>query len=346
MIKKAGIIILLFLLILPVISTAQRWKRMRYEVVYGVGASNFLGELGGADRIGTNYFRDLEMAMTRPVVSLGLRYRIVKWLALKGSLTYARINGDDRLTQEVSRNYRNLSFRSPIVEFEVRLEPAIIKEQAGRRYRLRGVKGKRWLMINTYPIIGIAAFYFNPKAKYQGKWYSLQPLITEGQGIFPTRKKYSRFGVSIPVGIGFKYGLNRRYSIGLEYGLRKTFTDYLDDVSTTYVHPDFIRAEVGGKEGELAAILADRSDGSQPGKTAAGQQRGDPSDKDAYMFAIVSLNYKFNWKRRRRKERKRKERGKKRKRGGKRVEKKEERREERGKEEKRRRGKREEGRRK
>lgn len=300
------IVFLLLILLIPLLSSSQRWKRVRYEFSFGLGASNFLGELGGANQIGTDYFRDLEISMTRLVVSVGLRYKLDKWLAGKACLTYARISGDDKLTTEESRNYRNLSFRSPIIEFAVQIEPSIIKEQAGHRYRLKGVKGRKWKMVNTYPFIGIAVFYFNPKAKYQNKWHSLRPLSTEGQGFFPTREKYSLIQISIPVGIGFKYGFSRMWGISLEYGIRKTFTDYIDDVSTTYISPNYFTTEFDEKKSNLATALANRgdndkgADGSSPEKTAPGQQRGDPSDKDSYMFAIFSLNYKFKWKKRRR----------------------------------------------
>ena len=92
----------------------------------------------------------------------------------------------------------------------------------------------------------------------------------------------------IPVGIGFKYTLDRSWGVGLELGIRKTFTDYIDDVSTTYF--DF--ANYSGAD-PLSAQLSDRSNGSDPNITAPGAQRGDPRENDSYMFAIFSLNYKL-----------------------------------------------------
>jgi hypothetical protein len=50
---KWGVIILILCFITSNLTFSQsssRWKRMRYEVFYGLGATNFLGELGGADR--------------------------------------------------------------------------------------------------------------------------------------------------------------------------------------------------------------------------------------------------------------------------------------------------------
>ncbi|MGQ9846683.1 MAG: DUF6089 family protein [Bacteroidales bacterium] len=262
---------------------------MRYEIFYGLGAANFLGELGGANREGTNFVRDLEISMTRPVFSLGFRYRIKETISTKTMLSYGWLRGDDKLTLEKFRHYRNLAFRSPIVEFSNQFEYSIIREKQGHRYNLRRVRGLKGFKTNTYFFVGFGVIYFNPKNKYNGKWYALQPLGTEGQGLVPTRKKYSRISMCIPYGIGFKYGLNRRLNIGLEFGARKTFSDYLDDVSTTYFDNQMIREA----RGDVAAYLADPSDGTHPNWTAAYQQRGDAKDKDSYMFLIINLTYKL-----------------------------------------------------
>ena len=296
--QKFALILLILSTLLSERVTGQGWKVMRYEVSFGLGGSNYLGELGGADQIGTNQFKDLELTMTRYVVSAGLRYRLQEWLYLKGSLSMGMLSGDDQLTQDPSRNYRNLSFKSPIYEFAVQIEAAFKTERLGAIYNIPGVRGRRWYSLNIYPFVGIAGFYMNPKGEYNNIWYALQPLTTEGQGEFETREKYSRFQLAIPIGLGFKYGFNRRWSLSFEYGLRKTFTDYIDDVSTTYVHEDFIAN--GASVNKQAAIgLANKGDGglgqngSSPSQTAPGAQRGDPHDNDSYMFAILSINYRF-----------------------------------------------------
>ncbi|PKP17964.1 MAG: hypothetical protein CVU05_14540 [Bacteroidetes bacterium HGW-Bacteroidetes-21] len=262
---------------------------MRYEMFYGLGATNFLGELGGANREGTNFVRDFEVNMTRPLVQVGIRYRALETIAIKTTLSYGRLKGDDALTGEQFRSNRNLHFRSPLVEFSTQLEYSIIKERTGHRYNLRRVRGIKGFKTNTYFFVGVGGFWFNPRAKYDGKWYSLQPLGTEGQGLVPTRPKYSRVSVCIPYGIGFKYSVNRRWNVGLEFGTRKTFTDYIDDVSSTYYDNTLIQQE----RGDVAAYLADPSVGP-PNWTAAYQQRGDTKDKDAYMFLSINLTYKLH----------------------------------------------------
>ncbi len=279
--------------ILPGVMNAQRykqrWKAYRTEVHFGAGPSNFLGELGGANQIGTNYLKDLEISQTRLSLSGGLRYKLSQMFSLNTKITYGKLSGDDNLTKEFFRSYRNLNFKTNIWEASTNLEVAFIREQVGHRYRLHGVRGQRGFEMSAYGFIGIGAFYFNPKGQNNGTWVKLRDLGTEGQGITSTRKKYSNVQVCIPLGIGFKYSFDRRWGIGLEYGIRKTFTDYIDDASKTYYNNNTLLLE----NGALAAAMADKSSKEFPYITAAGEQRGDPRDKDSYMFAIISINYKL-----------------------------------------------------
>lgn len=290
-------LLLSLILITPLLMQAQmssqRWKAYRYEVDFGIGVSNFLGDLGGADQIGTHWMKDLEMSQTRPAIAAGIRYRLTPWLAIHPHLTYAKVAGDDKLTEEFFRNHRNLNFKSNIWELNTNLELYFLKEQVGHRYKLRGVRGSRGFEFSGYGFVGIGLFHFNPKGEYEGEWHELQPLGTEGQGLVPSREKYKRTQVCIPMGIGLKYTIDRRWGISLEYGLRYTFTDYIDDVSKTY----YDRDALAQYNGTIAAALSDKSTpyytNNNPETNNAGNQRGDPTHRDAYMFAVVSINYKI-----------------------------------------------------
>lgn len=293
MIRKLTITALLLLVLAPSVMQAQRWKRYRYEFSFGIGASNFLGELGGANQVGTHYLKDFEWSMTNFAASVGLRYKLSNYFALNSHLTYGRISGDDILTEEPFRRTRNLSFFSNIYELNVNFEAAYQEEKVGRIYRLRNHRGgKLGYEIYTYAFVGVGIFYFDPKAIYQGNTYRLQPLGTEGQGWDPAKSKYNLVQFCIPLGFGFKYTLDQTWGVGLELGVRKTFTDYLDDVSTDYF--DFSTAPGNGDP--IAAILADPSDHSRteyPATTVPGAQRGNPKENDTYMFAVFSINYKI-----------------------------------------------------
>lgn len=295
---KKLVLFLLFLSFSTVALQAQRKKTRfldRSETVYGLGFSNFLGELGGRDMIGTNGIRDLEMILTRPSVHLGFRYRKNPILSFKLNLIYGMVAGRDSLTKEPFRRNRNLSFRSPIFETSLQAEISVLQLKSTKsRYVLRGVRGKSGIDLNIYVYGGIGGFYFNPKAKLGGKWWALQPLGTEGQGIAASREPYKRIQACFPVGLGFRLPLSdKNWTIGFEYGVRLTTTDYIDDVSTTYFSPTLISQ----KYGPVAAQLSNRSNPSSPDyiplSAATGQQRGDPTDKDSYMIGTITLTYRL-----------------------------------------------------
>ncbi len=291
--KKIFTFLFLLMIMLPALVNAQRWKRQRYEFSVGAGVTNFLGELGGANQIGTHYFRDLEFSQTRLAAALGLRYKLSNYFAVNTHLTYGRVSGDDKLTTEKFRHTRNINFFSDIYEWSLNFEGAFQQEQIGHRYRLKKVKGLKGYELYTYLFAGVGVFYFNPKAEFQGQTYNLRDYNTEGQGYVPTRKKYSTIQLCIPLGIGFKYTIDRQWGVGLEFGIRKTFTDYIDDVSTTYIDLSQYQSGEQYDVGQFLANPSDRSDAEAGRITAPGQQRGDPRYKDSYMFAVFSLNYKI-----------------------------------------------------
>lgn len=264
--------------------TLTHWRKMRHEVTLGFGSTNFLGDLGGADQYGTHFLKDFEISMSRPLFYGGYRYKLNEDFAVKGGLWYGWLRGDDNTTENIYRNSRNLHFRSPILELSAHIEYSVIKEDFGHRYDLRRVRG-RGNTPNVYIFTGVSGIYFNPKAKYtDGEWYDLQPMGTEGQNVLETREPYSRIALSIPVGFGLNYMLDRNWGIGFEYGVRYTFTDYIDDVSTTYVDPELL-------EDEIAKYFADPSDDWEG--AAPYNQRGNSNFNDMYMYLTLNVSYKI-----------------------------------------------------
>lgn len=277
--------------------TSNRWKRMRYEVFAGVGATNFLGDLAGSDGA-AGYIKDLELSMTRPCYTVGGRYLLTKNIGWQASISHGWVKSDDKKTNEQFRSGRNLNFRSQILEVGTRLEFSLLEPVKGHRYNLRKVKGRAGNRFTLDAFVGIAAFYFNPKGyDYEtDKWYKLRPLGTEGQNYAETRKPYLPVSISFPVGLNAKYILNRKWSVGLEYGIRPTLTDYLDDVSNTYADPDLIAANSGQSDLELVKRLADPSINNYNENGSYGnmnQQRGNNKHNDLYMFMFVTLNHKL-----------------------------------------------------
>ncbi|OIO99195.1 MAG: hypothetical protein AUJ97_09185 [Bacteroidetes bacterium CG2_30_32_10] len=304
--KKSLFLLSIFLIVLSMFAEAQTRKLRKDEFVFGMGGTGFMGELGGANTIGSNEPKDFDFKAVRPSFDFGYRLRISDCWAIKTSIFYGMVYGSDQLTKEKFRNNRNLSFRSHLGELSSQLEFFFMSNQEGHRYKLK-THGYRNIRISPYMFAGIGGFYYNPQAKYfenangTSSWVNLKDYHTEGQGILPTRKKYSNFAFCIPFGVGVTYGWTKYWSIGLEYGFRKTFTDYIDDCSTTYVDPK-IYGNVDNSD--IHTFMSTKLANPSPTKgdidspfyisTQPGMQRGDPKKKDAYMFAMINIFYKIH----------------------------------------------------
>lgn len=265
------------------------WKTHRNELTVGLGVSNFLGELGGRDQIGSPFIWDLEISMTKPAFSFGYRYFMGKQWALRMNGTYGVLAGNDNLTQETFRQNRNLSFRSNLLEAQVVVEWHPFQEMPGHLHDLRGVKGVAPTRMGLYFFAGVGGFHFNPKTQFEGAWVELKPLGTEGQGLPGGPEEYSLTQICIPMGFGVRRALNKKSTIGLELQYTKTFTDYIDDVSGYYYDNKVLLEE----RGPLTAYLADPSLGEVRGQTKTGEQRGYPDHNDAYLFMKVQFHYKL-----------------------------------------------------
>ena len=140
---------------------AQHWKFLRHELVGSIGTSNFFGELGGANDIGSSGikgFKDLDFKLTRPSFNAGYRFYINPKFAIKGTLTYGRLNGDDAQTTERFRQNRNLHFRSPLIELSAQFEYYPLNEYFGHLYRTNGVVGKKVNHFSPYLFVGVGGF--------------------------------------------------------------------------------------------------------------------------------------------------------------------------------------------
>ncbi len=240
-------------------------------------------EVGGTGGFST-YLGDLSPSIKRTstgglnlAVGGFLRYNYNKSFAVKLGLTYGQVSANDNESKDLGRQSRNLHFKSSIFETSLTGE-----------FNILGFE-PRFLSKTFSPYIfgGIGFFAFNPKAQYQGQWVELQPLRTEGQGLadFPERKPYKKIALSIPFGGGFKYAINDKLAVGMEMGLRMTNTDYLDDVSTTYVADDILNENFG----EISAALANPS--GVPRTT--GSKRGTATNNDWYFISSITVSYNF-----------------------------------------------------
>jgi len=277
---KKTLLLLLVLLMLDNVLHAQVWRNNRKEVFFGLGATNFLGDLGGANVPGNSGLKDLNMEASRPVLNIGYLHKWKKWFAFQHDLYYGTLYGDDAFSAQRSLT-RQFNFKSPIVEFSTKMQVYYSFEKGGRNYNMKDIRGERNHQLTPYLYAGVGLFWFNPKGRYvDGKWYSLRPLATEGQGLYPTRKKYSLLQPCIPIGGGIKFLMNQNWLIAVDLGMRKTFTDYIDDVSLSYVNTDLLYSHVG----PMSAYFSDPTGSYEPG-----EPRGGAFKKDVYMFAMITF---------------------------------------------------------
>ena len=122
--------------------------------------------------------------------------------------------------------------------------------------------------------------------------YDLRPLGTEGQNAGYDGRKYTSISGYVPIGAGVKYWLWAGVNVSFEIADRITFTDYLDDVSATYVGAEKFPKLSYTKP---AIAIQDRStevNGGTPLGTA-GKQRGNASSRDQYIMGIFSISFHF-----------------------------------------------------
>ena len=89
------------------------------------GATQFLGDLGGRDQIGTDYsLVDIDFPSTSLNAAVGFRYRFAPHFATTSLLNFGLLRGSDAQTADRDRNARNLAFRSIVLNFNQRFEAA------------------------------------------------------------------------------------------------------------------------------------------------------------------------------------------------------------------------------
>ena len=247
--------------------------RPNTEIGVLLGTSYYLGDLN------TTHFNSSSFA-----AGLVIRKNIDKRFSYKAELLYLNIAADDRenSTDTIAID-RGLHFRSAVYELSAQIEFNFLPYDPGNPLHT-------W---TPFIYTGISLFHFNPQAENkEGEWVDLQPLGTEGQGTaIVGSKEYSLTQVAIPLGGGVKIAVNPSFNIILEYGIRKTFTDYLDDVST-----DFVGSSPAAASNDYPVEMSSQSElMSDPNGThSRGVQRGDPTKDDWYSFAGITLSFKLN----------------------------------------------------
>ena len=271
--KRLTAVFLVITVFSAITSQAQQPIIQEGEFGVGIGAAHYFGDL------------NTRAKLNRPKIAAGIFFRknFGNYIAARIVANYAQLGYSDIYnTHNEFMLKRNLSFNTNVWELSLR----------GDFNFFRFLPGDPEFNFTPYVSLGIGAFSYDPYAYLQGQKYFLRPLGTEGQGssLYPDRKPYSSMAICFPVGVGVKYAFNERFNIGLEITHRFTTTDYLDDVSKTYVDPAVFPPLPGGAPSP-AFLLSDRSYELGTPIGIKGRQRGVETNKDQFVTAMIYFSF-------------------------------------------------------
>lgn len=274
--------------------------RIKWEAGLNFGPTFFLGDLGGNAGYGTHFIKDINLELTKMMKGAFISAYPNDWLGIRVAAQYTYVEGRDNIintagVNELWRKQRNLDFKSNIWEIYGAIE--LLPTMMFNKYEDYDP------LFKPYGFIGVGIFHFDPKGSITNTdgtktWYKLHPLSTEGQGFpqYPEKKPYSLTQINIPMGLGIKTKISERVTLSPELLYRKTFTDYIDDVSTTYIDPNYFDANLSPENAAIARKIHDKTVGIvTPGvnRYEPGTMRGQPKNMDAYFSFVLKLGIRL-----------------------------------------------------
>jgi hypothetical protein len=162
------------------------------EIGFGIGTFNYTGDL----------VRTYNFAFSKPAGTVFYRANISKVISFRTSITAGKLGASDtRKPIDAFATARASSFNLFLLETSVAFEYHFLDWR----------DSKRKLRFTPYLFAGFALFGISGNASKNASYSNVQPAI--------------------PFGGGMKYVLNPKYYIATEIGIRKTFFDYLDNIS-------------------------------------------------------------------------------------------------------------------
>lgn len=159
-----------------------------------------------------------ELSESNLAVGLAVRHRLSANYGLRGNLIYGKLTGNDSNFE--IREPRGLTFETTLAELSV------VGEWVPFGQNLTDLSLDVGQRMSPYLFLGAGAAYINP-----------QPVFNNGE--VPDEKAeedlnadFSKVQLAVPLGLGLRAGINEKMNLSLELGMRKTFTDYLDGVSS------------------------------------------------------------------------------------------------------------------
>ena len=223
----------------------------------------------------------------KPMAGIIYKYFLSPHVGLRVGASFTQLTAADSLSDIFVKKQRNLSFATNLFEVHGGIEINLLPIDVDR------------MKVTPYIFGGIAVFYYNPYTSApNGDKIFLRPLSTEGEGLpnYPDRKQYSLVNVAFPFGGGLKFLVGKTLVITTEVGIRYTATDYLDDVSKSYVNLDTLAMYRGGKAAQLSYRGNELPNWDVNGNNKYPDykfQRGDDKMNDWYYFAGINIAVYF-----------------------------------------------------
>lgn len=265
------------------------------SAIYQANAQDNYEQLGefGLTVGAAHYFGDLNTraSINRPKPAIGIYYKkpFNNYLGIRVSAHYAQLGYSDTYSNSEYQQRRNLSFNSDIFELAVQ----------GEFNFFRFIPNDPYYSFTPFVTLGLGIFSFNPYAYLDNKKVYLRPLGTEGQNlgyVDPNtgnkRKPYGSSAVCVPIGVGIKYNVSNNINLSFQVAHRLTMTDYIDDVSTTFIGIDKFPPLNG--QPAVAGILQDRSFEMGTRIGVEGRQRGFSKQKDQYIIAEMGISFSIS----------------------------------------------------
>jgi hypothetical protein len=265
---------LLFFIIITLAFSFRSYSQVSEYVQEGefgitAGLAHYFGDLNNRSRI------------NRPKMDIGgfVRKQFGNYTSVRLSAHFAKLGYSDIYSNNQYDLRRNLSFNTNIVEMALQGDFNFFKFNPTDPDH----------SFTPYATIGVGFFTYNPYAFYQNQKVYLRPLHTEGETFYKGRKEYGSIAMCFPIGMGVKYAINEKVNLSFEVAYRFTTTDYIDDVSKTYIGIDKFPGTAGGKS--LAGALQDRSFEVGTPIGIEGRQRGFSKQNDSYIIAEVGISF-------------------------------------------------------
>ena len=197
------------------------------EVGLGFGGLTYTGDI-------TRYY---EIKDNSPGIYGLFRRNVSEAISLRANVLGGKIRGNERYIPDAFSERRSHSFNINIIETSFLME-----------YNFLDFRDDKALFDGSpFLFVGVGGMYFWGHEEANGN--------------------YNDFQLVLPFGGGYKHQFSPNFILGIEFGVRKTFTDYLDNLSG--IPEDQTQAFKGNFE------------------------HGNKYNTDWYYFLGISINYGF-----------------------------------------------------